>query len=94
MIQDASLHAYALATQNLGAKQKQVLEAVRFFPDAAIARALSWPVNRVTSRMLGVSGRNTPPNSAGCTDRQDSSAVDRCGLIRRGRPIEGVISSV
>lgn len=53
MIQDTSLHAYALATQNLGAKQKQVLDALRFFPDATnaeIAAHLNWPVNRVTPR--------------------------------------------
>src|ERR1035437_8405160 len=50
---DTSLHAYALATQNLGAKQKQVLDALRFFPDATnaeLARAIGWPVNRVTPR--------------------------------------------
>src|SRR5271156_2401224 len=34
-----------------------------------------------------------PPNSAGCAVCQDSNAVDSCGLIRRARPIEGVISS-
>jgi DNA-binding MarR family transcriptional regulator len=54
MIQDTSLHAYALATQNLGAKQKQVLDALRFFPDATnaeIAARLGWPINRVTPRM-------------------------------------------
>ncbi len=53
MIQDTSLWAYAQATQNLGAKQKEVLDALRLFPDATnaeIARALSWPVNRVTPR--------------------------------------------
>ena len=55
MIQDTSLHAYALATQHLGAKQKQVLDALRFFPDATnaeIAAHLNWPVNRVTPRVL------------------------------------------
>ena len=54
MIQDTSLHAYALATQHLGAKQKQVLDALRFFPDATnaeIAAHLAWPINRVTPRM-------------------------------------------
>jgi hypothetical protein len=54
MIQDTSLHAYALATQNLGAKQKQVLDALRFFPDATnaeIAAHMGWPINRVTPRM-------------------------------------------
>src|SRR5260370_42188079 len=55
MIQDTSFHAYVLATQNLGAKQKQVLDALRFFPDATnaeIAAHLNWPVNRITPRML------------------------------------------
>ena len=54
MIQDTSLHAYALATQNLGAKQKQVLDALRYFPDATnaeIAVRLAWTINRVTPRM-------------------------------------------
>ena len=53
MLQDTSLHAYALATQNLGAKQKAVLDALRFFPDATnaeIAAHLAWPINRVTPR--------------------------------------------
>lgn len=57
MIQDTSLHAYALATQHLGAKQKQVLDALRFFPDATnaeLAAHLRWPVNRITPRMLEV----------------------------------------
>src|ERR1019366_4516089 len=50
---DTSLWAYAQATQNLGAKQKEVLDALRFFPDATnaeIARHMNWPVNRVTPR--------------------------------------------
>jgi len=54
MIQDTSLHAYALATQNLGKKQKEVLDALRFFPDATnaeIGARLGWPINRVTPRM-------------------------------------------
>jgi hypothetical protein len=54
MIQDTSLFAYSVATQNLGAKQKQVLDALRFFPDATnaeIAAHLSWAINRVTPRM-------------------------------------------
>jgi len=53
MIQDTSLHAYALATQNLGAKQKAVLDALRFFPDATnaeLAAYIGWPINRVTPR--------------------------------------------
>jgi hypothetical protein len=55
MIQDTSLFAYSVATQNLGAKQKQVLDALRFFPDATnaeIAAHLKWPVNRITPRCL------------------------------------------
>jgi hypothetical protein len=55
MISDTSLHAYALATQHLGAKQKAVLDALRFFPDATnaeIAAHLAWPINRVTPRMF------------------------------------------
>lgn len=55
MIQDTSLFAYSIATQNLGAKQKQVLDALRFFPDATnaeLAANLGWPVNRVTPRIL------------------------------------------
>jgi hypothetical protein len=54
MIQDTSLWAHQLASQNLGAKQKQVLDALRFFPDATnaeIALHLSWPINRITPRM-------------------------------------------
>jgi hypothetical protein len=55
MIQDTSLFAYSVATQNLGAKQKQVLDALRFVPDATnaeLGRHLSWPVNRITPRVL------------------------------------------
>lgn len=55
MIQDTSLHAYALATQHLGAKQKTVLDALRFFPDATnaeLATYLQWPVNRITPRVF------------------------------------------
>ena len=52
---DTSLWAYAQATQDLGAKQKEVIDALRFFPDATnaeIAARLGWPVNRITPRML------------------------------------------
>jgi len=55
MIQDTSLFAYAQATQNLGAKQKEVLDCLRCFPDATnaeIAERLNWPVNRITPRIL------------------------------------------
>jgi DNA-binding MarR family transcriptional regulator len=54
MIQDTSLWAHELASKDLGAKQKQVLDALRFFPDATnaeIAAHLKWPINRVTPRM-------------------------------------------
>jgi hypothetical protein len=53
MIQDTSLWAYNLATQNLGKKQKEVLDTLRYFPDATnaeIAQKLGWPINRVTPR--------------------------------------------
>jgi hypothetical protein len=55
MIQDTSLFAYSVATQNLGAKQKEVLDCLRYFPDATnaeIAAKMNWPVNRITPRML------------------------------------------
>lgn len=57
MIQDTSLWAYARATQNLGKKQKEVLDALRFFPDATnaeLAARLNWPVNRITPRVLEI----------------------------------------
>jgi predicted transcriptional regulator len=55
MIQDTSLWAYNLATQNLGKKQKEVLDTLRYFPDATnaeIAARMDWPVNRITPRIL------------------------------------------
>jgi len=54
MIQDTSLHAYALATQNLGKKQKEVLDALRFFPDATnreLKEYLHWEINSITPRV-------------------------------------------
>jgi hypothetical protein len=54
-VQDISLFAHSVATQNLGAKQTQVLDALRFFPEATnaeLGRHLSWPVNRITPRVL------------------------------------------
>ena len=59
MIQDTSLFAYAQATQNLGVKQKQVLDALRYFSDATnaeIAARLNWPINRITPRCLELRG--------------------------------------
>jgi hypothetical protein len=47
--------AYDLAKQGLGAKQKEVLDALSFFPDATnaeLAQHLGWPVNRITPRTL------------------------------------------
>jgi hypothetical protein len=55
MIQDTSLFAYSMATQHIGRKQKEVLDALRFFPDATnaeIAKHLTWPINRLTPRMV------------------------------------------
>ena len=54
MIQDTSAHAWALLTKDLTDRQKEVLDALRFFPDATnaeIAARLGWPINRVTPRM-------------------------------------------
>jgi Mn-dependent DtxR family transcriptional regulator len=53
MIEDTSLWAYAQATQHLGAKQKAVLDTLRFFPDATnaeIAARMNIPINTVTPR--------------------------------------------
>lgn len=55
MQQDTSLWAYNLATQNIGTKQKEVLDCLRFYPNATnaeIAARLGWPVNRITPRIL------------------------------------------
>ena len=55
MQQDTSLWAYAQATNHIGAKQKAVLDALRYFPDATNAELgakLGWPVNRITPRCL------------------------------------------
>ena len=54
MIQDTSLFAYSVATQNLGAKQKQVLDALRFFPDATnreLKEYMHWEINSITPRI-------------------------------------------
>jgi transcription initiation factor IIE alpha subunit len=55
MIQETSLWAHEIASKNLGAKQKQVLDALRFFPDATnaeIAAHMAFSVNRITPRIL------------------------------------------
>ena len=57
MQQDTSFFAYKVATQNLGAKQKTVLDALRYFPNvtnAELGQHLGWPVNRVTPRVLEI----------------------------------------
>jgi hypothetical protein len=54
MIQDTSLWAHQVASQNLGAKQKQVLDALRFFPDATnreLKEYLHWEINSITPRI-------------------------------------------
>jgi hypothetical protein len=54
MIQDTSLHAYALLTQNLTDRQKEVLDRLRYFPDVTnmeLAVSMGWTVNRVTGRV-------------------------------------------
>jgi hypothetical protein len=51
---DTSLWAYVQATQNLGAKQKEVLDALRFFPDATnreLKEHLHWEINSITPRV-------------------------------------------
>ncbi|HEY2470909.1 MAG TPA: winged helix-turn-helix domain-containing protein [Terracidiphilus sp.] len=68
--QDTSLWAYNLATQNLGAKQKQILDALRMFSDATnaeIARRLGWPIDRVTPRMGELRKQGLVLQSAGRT---------------------------
>jgi len=50
---DSSLHAYALLTQNLTDRQKEVLDRLRFFPDVInmeLAVNMGWTVNRITGR--------------------------------------------
>jgi hypothetical protein len=54
MIQDTTLWAYAQATKDLGAKQKQVLDALLFFPDATnreLKEYLHWEINSITPRI-------------------------------------------
>jgi hypothetical protein len=69
---DTSLWAYAEATKNLGAKQKAVLDALRFFPDATnaeIAAHLEWPVNRITPRILELRTLDNPLVLESCRRR-------------------------
>lgn len=51
---DTSIHAYALLTQNLTERQKEVLDALRYFPDATnmeLAVHMGWTVNRIPGRI-------------------------------------------
>jgi hypothetical protein len=51
---DTSLHAYALLTQNLTDRQKEVLDRLRFFPDVTnmeLSVNMGWTVNRITGRV-------------------------------------------
>ena len=53
-MQDTSLFAYRIATQHLGAKQKAVLDALRFFPDATnreLKEYMHWEINSITPRV-------------------------------------------
>jgi hypothetical protein len=55
MIQDASPFARKMANQNLGKKQKEVLDAHGHSlgaTNAEVAAHLKWPINRVTLRMV------------------------------------------
>src|ERR1017187_6260886 len=51
---DTSLHAYALLTQHLTDRQKEVLDRLRCFPDVTnmeLAVSMGWTVNRITGRV-------------------------------------------
>ena len=52
MIQDTSLDAWFIVSQNLGPKQKIVFEALRNKPasDKTLAIRLGWSINRITPR--------------------------------------------
>jgi hypothetical protein len=55
MIQDTSLLAHKIATHNLGRKQKEVLDCLRYFRDATnaeLSARMGWPVNRIAPRVL------------------------------------------
>jgi hypothetical protein len=63
MIQDTLQWAYTQATQNPGAKQRQVLNALRFFPDATnaeIAAKSGSPTNRATQRLGALAKQGLP----------------------------------
>jgi hypothetical protein len=54
MIQDTSAHAWALLTQGLTFRQKEVLDRLRYFPDVTnmeLAVSMGWTINRVTGRV-------------------------------------------
>jgi hypothetical protein len=55
MIQNTSLFAHKIAIDNLGRKQKEVLDCLRCFPDATnaeLSTRMGWPINRITPRMV------------------------------------------
>ena len=55
MIQQTSLQAYELLQPKLGAKQQEVLSALRVLKQATdkdLARFLGWPINTITPRRL------------------------------------------
>jgi DNA-binding MarR family transcriptional regulator len=54
MIQDTSLQAWVKTQEKLGYAQKQVLTAIRQYPNSTnneIAGILDWQINRVTGRV-------------------------------------------
>jgi hypothetical protein len=46
---DTSLHAYALLTQNLTDRQKEVLDRLRYFPDVSKGQSITVRSARITS---------------------------------------------
>lgn len=55
MIHGTSLFAHKIATHNLSRKQKEVLDCLRYFPDATnaeLSARMGWPVDRIKPRVL------------------------------------------
>lgn len=63
MIQDTSLHAYALFTQNLTFRQKEVLDRLRYFPDVTNMEARHH-LSKVRGEVLDV--HYGKPPKCGC----------------------------
>lgn len=59
MIQDTSLHAYALFTQNLTFRQKEVLDRLRYFPDVTNMEARHH-LSKVRGEVLDVHYGKSP----------------------------------